>query len=80
LWPAIIAHFVYDGFAVVMVYFNPALADQDGPTLQVGNQLIMAIISAILVAAVIYQMKKKSTNSYEIIYDGDKVEESNPFS
>jgi membrane protease YdiL (CAAX protease family) len=80
LWPAIIAHTIYDGFAVVMIYFNPGLADQEGATLQIGNQLVLALISAVLVGAVIYQMKKKSTNSYEIVYAGDKVEESNPFS
>ena len=80
LWPAIIAHTIYDGFAVVMIYFNPELADQEGATIQIGNQLVLALISAGLVVAVIYLMKKKSTNSYELVYDGDRVEETNPFS
>jgi membrane protease YdiL (CAAX protease family) len=79
LWPAIIAHTIYDGLAVVLVYFNPAMIDQEGATLQIGNQLVMASISAVLVAVVIYQMKKKSTNRYELVYADDKVEESNPF-
>jgi hypothetical protein len=79
LWPAIVAHFVYDGFAVVMIYFNPELADQEGPTVQIGNQLVVAAISAILVAGLIYLMKKKSTASYEAIYADDKIDNSNPF-
>jgi membrane protease YdiL (CAAX protease family) len=80
LWPAIVAHFVYDAFAVVMIYFNPSLADQDGATVQIGNQVVMALISAVLVAAIIYQMKKKSTNSYDSVYASDKIDNSNPFS
>ena len=80
LWPAIVAHFIYDGFAVVMIYFNPALADQDGATVQIGNQLVMALISAVLVAVVIYRMKKKSTNNYEAVYANDAIDNSNPFS
>lgn len=79
LWPAIVAHVVYDAFAVVMIYFNPALAEQKGPTLQIGSQALMALISAVLVAAVVYQMKKKSTASYEAVYAGDKMEDNNPF-
>jgi membrane protease YdiL (CAAX protease family) len=80
LWPAIVAHVVYDAFAVVMIYFNPAMAEQDGATLQIGNQAVMALISAVLVAAVIYQMKKKSTNSYEAVYANDTIDNTNPFS
>ena len=80
LWPAMLAHFVYDGFAVVMVYFNPAFADQETPVFNTGSQAIAALISAILVAAIIYYMKKKSTNNYEAVYTGDKIENDNPFS
>lgn len=80
LWPAILAHFVYDGFAVVMVYFNPSYADQETPVFNAGNQVIAALVSAMLVAAVIYNMKKRSTASYETIYAGDKIENDNPFS
>lgn len=79
LWPAILAHFIYDAFAVVMIYFYPSMADQDSATLQLGNQVIMGIISAAIVVAIVYSMKKKSTNSYETIYAGDKIDNSNPF-
>jgi uncharacterized protein len=80
LWPAIIAHTVYDAFAVVMVYFNPALADQEGPSLQWGNTVVMGLISAVLVAAIVYLMKKKSTNSYAAVYDADNIDNTDPFS
>jgi membrane protease YdiL (CAAX protease family) len=80
LWPAIIAHIIYDGFAVVMIYFNPAMADQDGPTLPIGNQMVVALISAVIVGAVIYQMKKYSANNYDLVYSEDKTEDNNPIS
>lgn len=79
LWPAILAHFIYDGFAVVMIYFYPSLADQD-TTLQLGNKAIMGMVSAALVVAIVYAMKKKSTNSYEAVYAGDRIDNTNPFS
>lgn len=80
LWPAILAHFIYDAFAVVMIYFNPALADQEGATLQVGNQIVLALLSAMLVAAILVHMKKKSVSSYAEIYTEETSQEANPFS
>jgi len=80
LWAAVLAHFVYDGFAVVMIYFYPSMADQDSAVIPIGNKVVMGIISAAVVLGIVYFMKQKSTNSYEAIYAGDKVEESNPFS
>jgi membrane protease YdiL (CAAX protease family) len=79
LWPAILAHFIYDGFAVVMIYFYPSMADQDA-TLQLGNKAVMGIISATLVVAIVYSMKKKSTSSYEAVYADDRIDNTNPFS
>lgn len=80
LWPAILAHFIYDGFFVLLVFLDPALATQEGPTMNMGNQVVMALISAALVGTVLYLMKKKSTASYEAIYAGDKIDTGNPFS
>ena len=79
LWPAIVAHFAYDAFAVVLIYFNPELADQNSTTLQFGNQLLMTGISLILVGLIVYQMKKKSKTKYNTIYADDKMGESSPF-
>jgi membrane protease YdiL (CAAX protease family) len=78
LWPAIVAHVIYDGFAVVAIYFNPSLADQD-VTLPIGNQVIAGIISAIATGVLVYLMKKKTTNSYETVYAEESLEEINPF-
>ena len=79
LWPAILAHFVYDGFAVVMIYFYPSMADQESATVPIGNKLVMGILSAVVVTGIVYFMKRKSTASYEAIYAGDKIDHSNPF-
>ena len=79
LWPSIIAHFVYDAFAVVMIWFNPALAEQDSVTVSLGNQTLLAAISLILIIIIVILMKKRSTNSYEAVYARDNIDDSNPF-
>lgn len=79
LWPSIIAHFVYDAFAVVMIWFNPALAEQDSVTVSLGNQTLLAAISLALIIIMVILMKKRSTNSYEAVYARDKIDDSNPF-
>jgi len=79
LWPAIIAHFVYDAFAVVMVWFNPAFAEEDSVAVSLGNKTIWAAISLILIIGIVILMKKRSTNSYEAVYARDNIDDSNPF-
>ena len=79
LWPAIIAHFSYDAFAVIMIYFNPALAEKDSVSISLGNQSVLAALSAALVIAIIVAMKKKSTNSYGAVYARDNLDDTNPF-
>ena len=79
LWPSIIAHFVYDAFAVVMIWFNPALAEQDSVTVSIGNQTLLAAISLALIIIMVILMKKRSTNSYEAVYARDNIDDSNPF-
>jgi uncharacterized protein len=78
IWPAIIAHFAYDAFAVIMIYFNPSLADQAAVT-SFGNQTVMALISLALVVGIIIVMKKRSAVNYETMYARDKIDDSNPF-
>ncbi|HET6768700.1 MAG TPA: CPBP family intramembrane glutamic endopeptidase [Chitinophagaceae bacterium] len=79
LWPAIVAHFAYDAFAIIMIYFNPALAEKDSVSISLGNQSVLAAISVALVIAIIVAMKRKSTNSYAAVYARDNIDESNPF-
>lgn len=79
IWPAIIAHFAYDAFAVVLIYFNPSLADQNTTTFQMGNQAVITLLSAVLVGLIIFQMKKRSVANYETVYAADKIDDDNPF-
>ncbi|HJS55762.1 MAG TPA: CPBP family intramembrane glutamic endopeptidase [Chitinophagaceae bacterium] len=79
LWPAIVAHFAYDAFAVIMIYFNPSLADQENVSISLGNQAVLATVSAALVISILLIMKRKSTNSYEVAYARDNIDDSNPF-
>ncbi|HEX6848361.1 MAG TPA: CPBP family intramembrane glutamic endopeptidase [Chitinophagaceae bacterium] len=79
LWSAIIAHFAYDAFAVIMIWFNPALADQDSVTVSLGNKMVLAAISLALVISIVVIMKKRSTTSYEGVYARDNIDDSNPF-
>ena len=79
LWPAIIAHFAYDAFAVIMIWFNPALAEQDSVAISLGNKTLLAAISLALVMIIVILMKKSSTNNYEAAYARDKIDDSNPF-
>lgn len=80
LWPAILAHFAYDAFFIVMVYLNPALADDQSNTITPGSPVFMALFSAAALVYLIWIMKKRSTASYEKVYAGDTMENSNPFS
>lgn len=79
LWPAIIAHFAYDAFAVILIHFNPSMADETGATASFGNQTLMAIISLVLITGIVILMKKRSTTTYEMMYARDNIDESNPF-
>jgi len=79
LWPAIIAHFIYDAFAVVMIWFNPALAEEDSVAVSFGNKTLLAAMSFALIIVIVILMKKRSTNSYEAVYARDNIDDSNPF-
>ena len=79
LWPAIIAHFVYDAVAVIAVHFNPELLSNTEATLFTDHiNWIYAIISLLLMGAIIWYMKVQSTITYEKVYANDEIEE--PFS
>lgn len=79
LWPAIIAHFVYDAVAVIAVHFNPELLTNTEATLFTDHiSWIYAVISLVLMSAIIWYMKVQSNNTYEKVYADDEIEE--PFS
>jgi membrane protease YdiL (CAAX protease family) len=79
LLPAIVAHFAYDALAVIVIHFNPSMADEAGVATSFGNQILMASISLLLVAGIIILMKKRSTTTYEMMYARDNIDDSNPF-
>jgi membrane protease YdiL (CAAX protease family) len=80
LWPAIVAHFAYDAFAVIMVYFNPSMIDNENIDIPIVTLSVLAAISASIVLGIVILMKKRSKTTYEAMYARDKFDESNPFS
>jgi uncharacterized protein len=71
---AMISHFAYDAFLVVMSYFQPEIVSDSQATVFNGSaQIIPAVISTVLVALIIWVMKKNSTTNYFEVYRGDKV-------
>jgi len=79
LWPAILAHFAYDALAVVVIYYNPAMANEEGVTASAGNQTVLALGSLVLMIGAIVAMKLVSKTTYEKMYARDSIDESNPF-
>ncbi|MDZ4793390.1 MAG: CPBP family intramembrane glutamic endopeptidase [Bacteroidota bacterium] len=72
LWTAILAHFVYDAFLIVLVYFNPASLNEEN-ALQLSTIAVAAAISLALVIFFVLGMKKKSTVTYQEVYADDAV-------
>jgi membrane protease YdiL (CAAX protease family) len=72
LWTAILAHFVYDAFLIVLVYFNPATLNEEN-TLQLSNLAMVAVVSLMAVVSLVVWMKKKSTVTYNQVYADDAV-------
>jgi uncharacterized protein len=73
IWPAIIAHFVYDALFLTIAHFNHKLIENPEATLIENSSglIIMAVASLALTALVVWLMKKNSTTSYQRIYQGD---------
>jgi hypothetical protein len=71
MWVAIAAHFVYDAFIIVLVYFQPRLTDPKAEIIDPANIAVTALVSAALVAVLLWQMRKNSTTSYAAIYKDD---------
>ncbi|HEV7781593.1 MAG TPA: CPBP family intramembrane glutamic endopeptidase [Chitinophagaceae bacterium] len=77
LWVSILAHFVYDTFLIIIVYKNPALLNDEN-ALKLSNIALAGGISVALVTALVVWMKKRSTVTYENVFDGDAVK-NHPF-
>lgn len=83
LWVAIIAHVVYDAFFITYAHFHPELiADPNASLIDKSNLMLGALISAALVAGMVWWMRKHSTSNYQTVYAGDdalKAQNDSPF-
>jgi uncharacterized protein len=72
LWPAILAHFVYDAFFITLAYFNPELVTNADAQLVDKSYLTLAALgSTALVVLLVWLMKKNSTTDYNEVYRDD---------
>jgi uncharacterized protein len=72
LWPAIIAHFVYDAFLISLIYMQPNLIQDEAATMVAPSMMgIMAVISLALVLFLVWRMVKMSRSTYEEEYKND---------
>ena len=75
LWPAMAAHFLYDAFFITLAYFYPQMIESDElPFMGQAGLMVGALVSAAMVAGLVWMMKKKSTVTYNEVYrdeDGD---------
>jgi uncharacterized protein len=78
LWTAMLAHFVYDAFLIVLVYFNPASLNDEN-ALQLSNLAMAAAISLAGVVLLVLWMKRKSTVNYQQVYGNDNPVKGNQF-
>ncbi len=72
LWTAILAHFVYDAFLITLIYYYPAMINDEN-TLKLSNIALAAAISLAAVIFLVMWMKKKSTATYNEMYADDAV-------
>ena len=73
LWPAIIAHFVYDAFFITLAYFNPELVtNPDAALVDKSYIAVAALLSTALVVLIVWMMKKASTTDYNEVYRDDQ--------
>lgn len=76
IWAAIIAHFIYDGFIIVLAYFNPSLVTNPDESIMSANNLLpLGIVSLIATVFLLWRMKKNSSVTYDEIYRDDKPSE-----
>jgi len=81
LWAAIIAHFIYDGFIIVLAYFNPSMIENPDQTIMNPNTLLpFAVGSIAMTIFLLWLMRKYSSTSYARVYKDDKPTELDKFS
>lgn len=78
LWTAILAHFVYDGLLIVLVYFNPEMLNDD-TVVKTSSLALAGSISFVLVVLLIEWMRKKTRATYDEVYADDEPAKNKPF-
>lgn len=74
IWTAIVAHFVYDAFFIVMAYFQPQMLENTEASLfNESSQLVLALVSTALVMLLLWLMKKQSKTTYTDVYRNDSI-------
>lgn len=64
LWVAILAHFVYDGLLIVLVYFNPVLLN-DEPMAAPDTLLYTGLVSALVVTMHLHWMMRHAATDQD---------------
>ena len=72
LWPAILAHFVYDALLITLAYFNPSMLNEEA-TVKLSSIALTAAISFIMLALAVNWMMKNSKADYNQVYVEDEV-------
>jgi uncharacterized protein len=80
LWPAILAHFFYDAFVIVLVYFNPEMINNpDASIMQNTKSLMtMALVSLALVIFLLRVMRKNSNAQQHDLYQPPEAPADKP--
>ena len=66
IWPAILAHFVYDATLIVMAYFNPSMITEEQTSFIPSTSLLMtALVSVAATGGLLIYMRKKSMANRE---------------
>jgi membrane protease YdiL (CAAX protease family) len=72
LWVAMLGHFIYDAFFVVLAYYKPEIMN-DESTVKLSSLAIGAAISAVFVVLALQWMIKRSTVNYQQVFADDAV-------
>ena len=73
IWPAILAHFLYDALIIVVLYLNPEMVKDPSATLtNVSGISMAALVSLALTVGAVWLMKRNSRNSYVKVYHEDE--------
>ncbi len=71
---AIVSHFAYDAFFIILAYFQPQIIDDtEGAMFNGSSQLILALVSAALIGFIVWLMKKNSSITYNEVYSTDEI-------